>query len=185
MKPSVSYCYRSGLEDVKLELPSPRGSGSVTPWSTAHVEMPELIVQTYNPPCSLGPTSDSQPCKRKRKGCHSLLAGFQHPISLLPAQRKPLGLAEHHAAFALGHRHRACPCRSKQTWQDCKLQVRALSMCKETRPNWKAKGGRGDNHRQFSPFRERLRTVSVSQNLMQQLTSAQGALCCPQEFYSA
>lgn len=99
------------------------------------------------------PTSDSQPRKSKRKSCRSLLAGLQHPVSLLPVRRKPLGLAEHGTAFALGHRHRACACRAKQALQDCKLQVRALSTCKVTLPNWKVKGGRGDDHRQFSPLR--------------------------------
>lgn len=54
MNPSVSYRYRSGLEDVKLELPSPGGSGSAMACLMAPIEVPELTFKTHTVLCSFG-----------------------------------------------------------------------------------------------------------------------------------
>lgn len=104
----------------------------------------------------LWPSSHSQPCKGKETcGC-SLLVGLQ---PLLPVQRKPLGLTEHHTAHGVGHRHRVC-LQIQADLEDCELQVHVLSTRKKPLPNWEITGSRTTNNGQFSPFVEWLRPFS-------------------------
>lgn len=103
LNPSVSYCYRSGLEDVKLEPPSPRGFGSATACSTAPVEVPELTAPTHNPPLANLTHSHARVNAGAAAACSP---GFSAPSPSFSAEETP-------GAFALGHGHRACPRRSK------------------------------------------------------------------------
>lgn len=71
MNPSTSYCYGSGLDEGRLELPSPCGSGDAAGYITVDTEVPELTVGTTNPSALPWPApgSDSQTHKGKCKSC--------------------------------------------------------------------------------------------------------------------